>query len=168
MQADSSKGGQETPEMTPETLVRSYAPAVLAVCLANTRNLHDAEDAMQDVFLKAISNFHSLRDHSRVRAWLLQIARRTCIDHRRRRVLRATIPDDVPAPTVSSGPDIERLHAALAQLPEDYRETIALYYLDGRSCAGAAESLGISEAAVRQRLVRARLMLHDLLTEEKR
>ncbi|MHC4444505.1 MAG: RNA polymerase sigma factor [Planctomycetota bacterium] len=60
-----------------------------------------------------------------------------------------------------------RLQAAISKLPEDYRETISLYYLDGRKCSGVAESLGISEVAVRQRLVRARLMLHDLLVEDE-
>ena len=134
METGSRNGRGDAEAMTPETLVRSYAPAVLAVCAANTRNLHDAEDVMQDVFVKAIAKLDTLRDHSRVRAWLLQIARRTCIDH---------------------------------YLPDNYRETIALYYLDGRSCAGVAQSLNISEAAVRQRLVRARLMLHDILVKEE-
>ena len=162
-----SNGSAEGRAMTLEVLVSSYASAVLAVCLANTRNFHDAEDVMQDVFLKAVSNLGSLRDQTKVRAWLLQIARRTCIDHRRRRVLTATMPDDVPAPTRSTGEDVERLHAAIARLPENYRETIALYYLDGRNCASVAEALDITESAVRQRLVRARLMLHDLLAEDE-
>ena len=166
MWADSSDRSSETGQMTPETLLSRYASAVMAVCLANTRNLHDAEDIMQDVFLKAVSNFDSLRDHTRVRAWLLQIARRTCIDRRRRRVITATLPDDYPAPSVSGSPAVERLHAAMSQLPHEYRETVSLYYLDGRNCAGVAEALGISEAAVRQRLVRGRLMLHDILVKE--
>ena len=162
-----SNDSTEGRAMTPEVLVCSYASAVLAVCLANTRNLHDAEDVMQDVFIKAFASLHTLRDPGRVRAWLLQIARRTCIDHRRRRVLTATMPDDVPAPSTSTSGDVERLHAAIARLPENYRETIALYYLDGRNCASVAEALDITESAVRQRLVRARLMLHDLLVEDR-
>ena len=162
-----SNGSAEGRAMTPEVLVSSYASAVLAVCLANTRNLHDAEDVMQDVFLKAVSNFGSLRDQTKVRAWLLQIARRASIDHRRRRVLTATMPDDVLAPSTSTSADVERLHAAIARLPGNYRESIALYYLDGRNCASVAEALDITESAVRQRLVRARLMLHDLLAEDE-
>jgi RNA polymerase sigma-70 factor (ECF subfamily) len=59
----------------------------------------------------------------------------------------------------------EGLHAALARLPDVYREAIVLYYLDGRDCAGTATALGISEVSVRQRLARGRLMLHDLLKE---
>ena len=167
MQTDSRNGRGDAETITPGVLVHRYAPAVLAVCAANTRSIHDAEDVMQDVFLKAIAKLDTLRDHTRVRAWLLQIARRTCIDHRRRRVLTATMPDEVPAPSTSTTGDVERLHAAIARLPENYRETIALYYLDGRNCASVAEALDITESAVRQRLLRARLMLHDILVKEQ-
>lgn len=167
MSAHGSNESNGTAEIIPETLVRRYASAVLAVCLANTRSIHDAEDVMQDVFLKAIAKLDTLRDHSRVRAWLLQIARRTCVDHYRGRRPAVALPDDVPADRERNNPAIKGLHAAMSQLPNNYRETIALYYLDGRSCAGVAQSLSISEAAVRQRLVRARLMLHDILVKEE-
>ena len=158
---------QERDVIMREALVRRHASAVLAVCLAQTRNLHDAEDVMQEVFMKAFAKFDALRDKTGARAWLLQIARRTCVDYHRRRVPRGTIPDDVPERTSPDNADVERLRAAIARLPERYRESITLYYLDGRSCAGVAENLGISESAVRRRLSRARLMLNDLLTEDK-
>ena len=147
-----------------EALVRRHASAVLAVCLANTHSRHDAEDLVQEVFAHAFRKLHTLRDRGKARPWLLQIARRRCIDHRRRRRPTRLVPDDLPAPSEDRDPRLDRLHAALARLPDDYRETISLYYLDSRSCAGVAASLGISEAAVRQRLLRGRLMLHDLLT----
>ena len=62
---------------------------------------------------------------------------------------------------------IMRVHAAVSKLPKGYREAITLYYLDGRNCAGVAQSLGISEVAARRRLVRGRLMLHNLLLEDE-
>ena len=60
--------------LTPEMLVRKYASAVLGLCLAHTKNLHDSEDIMQEVFLKAFTKLNTLRDHTRARTWLLQIA----------------------------------------------------------------------------------------------
>ena len=167
MQTDGSDESAEEEGLSPEGLVRSHAALVLAVCLAYTRNRHDAEDAMQDAFVKAFRNLHTLRDANQVRAWLLQIARRTCIDHQRRRRPTAPIPEEVAA-AVPEKAAAEDLHRAIARLPEEYRETITLYYLDGRSCAAVGQSLGITEAAVRQRLVRARLMLHDFLAGENR
>ena len=160
-------GGDAPGPLTPEMLVRRHASAVMGVCLANTRSFHDAEDVMQDVFLKAFTKLHRLRDPGRVRSWLLQIARRTCVDYSRRRRPAYAISENVPAGPESIETPIARLHAAIAQLPHEYRETISLYYLDGRKCPAIADSLGISEAAVRQRLVRARLMLHDVLGEEE-
>ena len=151
--------------MTHEDLVHDHAQAVLSVCLAYARNLHDAEELAQDVFMKAITKVSTVRDPRRVRHWLLQIARRTCVDQMRRR--QPTDPLPVHAAAAESVPkwQFEDLHAALARLPDLYRETIALYYLDGQDCAGTAAALGVNEATVRQRLARGRLMLHDLLRE---
>lgn len=154
------------PAPTPESLVRDHAKAVLGVCLANTKNLHDSEDIMQDVFIKAFSKLHTLKDPQRARAWLLQITRRACIDHHRKRVSLKPLTDDVPARPQYDDQRVRRLHAAISRLPESYREAITLYYLNGRSSAGVAEALSISTSAVRSRIARARLLLHEILRED--
>lgn len=153
--------------LTADELVRRHAGAVQALCLARTGSIHDAEDVMQETFIKAIGRLDTLRDAGKARAWLLQIARRLCVDFYRRRHRVTFITADVPAPIRECDPRIERLYKAVAKLPENYRETILLYYLDGRSCASVAACLDITETAVRQRLVRGRAMLFELLTEEE-
>ena len=153
--------------LTPETLVREHASVVLGFCITFTKNLHDGEDIMQDVFLQAFTKLKTLRDHTAARPWLLKIARRKCIDHYRRRRPSHPIAEDVPARPDYGNERIMRVHAAVNKLPKGYREAVTLYYLDGRNCAGVAKSLGISEVAVRRRLVRGRLMLHDLLLEDE-
>lgn len=153
--------------VTARMLVRKYASVVLGFCLANVKNFHDSEDIMQEVFLKAFTRLGTLRDPSRVRSWLLKIARRTCIDYYRQRRPAQKMPEDVAARPDYGNEHIIRLHTAISKLPKHYRETISLYYLDGQKCASVARSLGVKEAAVRRRLVRARLMLHDLLLEEQ-
>lgn len=133
------------------TLYSAHAPAVFAVCLANTRNYHDAEDLTQAVFATAIAKISSLRDPGRARAWLLQAARRQCIDFHRRQKPAEPLWD---TPQISPSGEtllVERLHAAMQKLPQPYREAIALYYLDGHNCASVAACLGASEAAIRQR-----------------
>ena len=154
-------------KLTPERLVRDHASAVLALCLAYTKNFHDSEDIMQDIFIQAFTKLDTLRDHTRVRPWLLKIARRKCIDASRKRRHSHPITEDVSARQNSGNEHLIHVHSAISKLPDAYRETIILYYLDGRGCADVARSLGISEVAVRRRLVRARLMLHDLLVEDK-
>ena len=150
-----------------EALLRSHGPAVFGVALANARNVHDAEDIMQDVFVKAFTKVNTLRDRGKARAWLMRIARRMCIDHYRRKPQTRQISEDIPAQPQKDQKPIQRLHEAISKLPKEYRETISLYYLDGRKCESVAQSLSISEVAVRRRLVRARLMLHDLLVENE-
>lgn len=152
---------------TPDALFRAHAPAVFAVCLANTQNHHDAEDIMQAVFLKSIAKASSVREPTRVRAWLMQVARRLCVDFHRKRKPTEPLAIEPPTPTSQDEVSCRRLHQAIRKLPQNYREAIVLYYLDGRKCANVAAFLGIAEPAVRQRLVRARAMLHDLLQEDR-
>lgn len=149
------------------TLVQEHRLSVLALCLAYTRDIHTAEDRVQDVFVKAMNKLDTLRDTTKARAWLRQIARRVCVDHDRRRVAQHPLAEHVARPARVLDSRLERLQTALARLPDDIRETIALYYLDGRSCASVAAALETTEAAVRQRLVRGRLRLHELLMEDE-
>jgi RNA polymerase sigma-70 factor (ECF subfamily) len=168
----SSMSNGQAPKKRPETiltaqrLVCEYASAVLGVCMAYTRNLHDSEDMMQETFIKAIEKINTLRKPDRARSWLLQIARNTCIDHQRRRVHTRPLPNDLPDPPQQEHDNIERLYRAIARLSETYREPITLYYLKQHNCAAVAQALGISEPAVRRRLVRARLQLHAILSED--
>lgn len=152
--------------LTPRMLVQKYASAVLGLCIAHTKNFHDSEDIMQEVFLKAFKKIHTLRDADRARSWLMQIARRLCIDYHRERQSAQAIPEDLPASSGTGAEQTERLYEAILKLPDGYREPITLYYLDGRNCSGVAKTLGLSEDAVRSRLVRARLRLHEILSED--
>jgi len=160
-------GGTDELQPTAESLVRDHATAVLGVCLAHTKNLHDSEDIMQDVFLKAFLKLHTLKSPGRVRGWLLQITRRACIDHHRKRKNNTRpLPDGISAQPQYDNQRAERLHRAISKLPENYREAITLYYLNGRSSAGVAQTLGITVSAVRSRMARGRLLLHEILLED--
>jgi len=112
--ANKADGGEV---ITPETLVRKYASAVLGICLAHTKNFHDSEDIMQDVFLKAVKKFDTLRHHGRARSWLLKITRRKCIDYYRNSQPTQKMPDDIAAPTDTMTEQISHLHEAISKLP---------------------------------------------------
>jgi RNA polymerase sigma-70 factor (ECF subfamily) len=161
------QAGDTTETPMPEVMVRRHASAVWGVCLAHTRNIHDSEDIMQDVFIKAFTKLHTLKDPGRLRGWLLQIARRACIDFLRGRVSERQAVRNMPAERHVMDKRVLRIHKAISQLPDNYREPIILYYLDGRDCRGVAQALGISETAVRSRLTRARLQLHKILREDE-
>lgn len=149
------------------SLVRRYSSAVMAICLASTQRVHDAEDLMQEVFVRALTRLYTLREPDKARPWLLQIARRACTDYHRRPGPPVPLSDHhIEEPKDELDPRIERLQGVLSRLPDRYREAIALFYLDGRSCADVASCLGISEPAARQRVARGRLILRDLLRED--
>jgi len=165
--SEAANAAQREETSTPQMLVRKYASAVLGLCMARTKNFHDSEDIMQEVFLKAFEKFGTLRDQRRILPWLLKIASRMCIDYQRKLRPCRSISEDIPAMPDYGNQHITRIHQAISELPEGYREPITLYYLDGRNCASVARTLGISEDAVRQRLVRGRLRLHEILSGDK-
>ncbi len=167
--SDKEKNGElkAAKAITPQELVQKYAQDVLGLCIAHTKNFHDSEDIMQDVLIKAISKLDTLNDTSRARAWLMQIARRMCIDyHRNQPVIVEQLSENIESKTNEKEIQIQRLHNAISQLPEEYCEPITLYYLNGQNCPSVAKALGISEDAIRTRLVRARLQLHKILSED--
>jgi RNA polymerase sigma factor (sigma-70 family) len=109
----------------PAAVFRLHAQAVFAVCLANTQNYHDAEDVMQAVFLKAIAKTSSLREPASARAWLLQVARRECVDFHRRRKPVEPLVDEPSTPDVGGNAVCQRLHDATHKFVSMYPTPIS-------------------------------------------
>jgi RNA polymerase sigma factor (sigma-70 family) len=126
----------------------------------------DAEDVLQDVFLRA---YGALRNDDRpvtLRAWLYRVAHNRCIDHLRRPVpppaevyeLSRTPAHDPQAETVRRE-DLRRLVQDVQRLPEQQRSALLMRELDGLSYAELADALGTSVPAIKSLLVRARMGL---------
>ncbi|MCX6956564.1 MAG: sigma-70 family RNA polymerase sigma factor [Verrucomicrobia bacterium] len=152
-------------------LVLRHQHLVLGVALTVLGQRQLAEDAAQDAFVHAWRSLPALRDPARFRPWVVGISRNLARNLRRARTrdpLRPT--GDLPQ-TPAEGTDpadaaVSREEEAavfdlISKLPEDYRETLVLYYAEGRSTAAVATALDISEDAVRQRLTRGRRLLQD-------
>jgi RNA polymerase sigma factor (sigma-70 family) len=129
----------------------------------------EAQDILQDVWLRAIRGIPRLRDGSRLRAWLFGITRRVLMDRLRRRyaVLRPGPLDgeDVPSDPepVDREADLVALEATLETMPFGEREVLTLFYLRDLSLAELAETLKIPVGTVKSRLFRARHMLRAKL-----
>jgi RNA polymerase sigma factor (sigma-70 family) len=161
------------------TLVSETSGVVSSIALAIVRDLDVSRDVAQDVFLAAWQDLRKLRNPASFLPWLRQITRnrahhvlRTHVRTKRRRAigdaetLLASVAD--PGPDASTrliaAEDRQALAAALADLPDETREVLTLYYREGRSTAQVAMLLDLDEAAVRKRLSRARATLKaDLL-----
>jgi RNA polymerase sigma factor (sigma-70 family) len=164
MAADRIPDGKQAAAL--DALVQKHAPAVLALCLVFLRNLDEAEDLVQDTMLKATANIGKLRDPQAMEAWVLQIARRLCMNHLSRKKSMEPLPaEEIPAPVEAAEFDVQRVRDAVAKLRKDYQEVVRLHYLEGKSCLIIGQAVGISEGAVRVRLLRARSMLHEHLKE---
>jgi RNA polymerase sigma-70 factor (ECF subfamily) len=152
--------------ITAESLVREHSRAVMSLCLAHAATVPDADDAAQETFAKAIANLASLRDSAKARSWLFGIARRVCADQGRQRRHIQPLVSELPEVIQPINHRVEQLRASIQRLVADHREVITLYYLDGQSTVELAANLGLTPAAARQRLVRARMALHELMREE--
>jgi RNA polymerase sigma factor (sigma-70 family) len=126
----------------------------------------DAEDALQDVFLRAYSALRADNRPVAVRAWLYRVAHNRCIDQLRRPVpasadvydvTRSPLPD--PLEQAERREDLRRLVADVRRLPEQQRSALLMRELEGLSYAELAEAHDVSVPAVKSLLVRARLGL---------
>lgn len=137
----------------------------------------DAEDAMQDALLQTYRNARRIRQPKGFRTWLYRTVKNACLMSRRTRVdqparLESLDGDDAPD-VAGDGPDPERLtaaaedhrrfQAAFRSLPKPYRLVAFLRDVEGLSTKEVARVAGITEANVKQRLHRARVMLKEAL-----
>ncbi len=163
-------------------LVRPYERRVYAAALSILRNEADAEDVAQEAMLKAFANIRQFRAEARFSTWLIQITVNEALMRRRRErtVVMEGIDDrrdeegeyvprdfadwrEIPSEALERKEIRQRLAGALAVLDQKYREVFMLRDMEHLNIQETAETLGISAAAVKTRLLRARLMLRDLL-----
>ncbi len=172
-----------------ETLISRYERRIWALAKQVLQHDQDAEDVVQDTFLTALEHLHTLREGERFGAWLKQIAVRLAyrVLAKRKRMptesldaLLSEDPDEdetaLPRPQLVAdwrdSPEVllqrketmRLIEEALQQLPEKYRVVFWLRDVEQLSTRETAEALGISEANVKVRLLRARLMLREYLT----
>ena len=140
-------------------LVRPYERRVYAAALAILRNEQDAEDAAQEAMLKAFANIRQFRAEARFSTWLIQITVNEALMRRRRE--RTVVME--PIDGRRSGGGDEESEYALGTLDRKYREVFVLRDMEHLNIQETAEALGITVASVKTRLLRARLMLRDLL-----
>jgi RNA polymerase sigma-70 factor, ECF subfamily len=166
-------------------LVRPYERRVYSAAFAILRNEADAEDAAQEAILKAFANLRQFRAEARFSTWLIQIAVNEALMRRRKEHAEimepigeqradegAYIPKDFADWREIPSEALERkelrllLLEALASLGEKYRQIFILRDVQHLSIQEVSEMLGISQASVKTRLLRARLMLRDLLAHK--
>jgi RNA polymerase sigma-70 factor (ECF subfamily) len=166
-----------------EELVRRYDRNVFRIAQHITQNREDAEDVMQDAFLKAYEKLDQFQGNSKFYTWLVRIAvNESLMRLRKRRTGKMVSIDEdleteegtVPRDLADWAPDPEQnynqaelaeiLRKTIQGLPQGFRVVFALRDVEGLSTEETAETLGLSIPAVKSRLLRARLQLRERLT----
>ena len=155
-------------------IVEKYQSLICSIAYAITGSFSSSEELAQETFVSAWQSLPELREPSRLKQWLSGITRNLSRNRVRRHqhdVLQAatTIETESPTDTQIEEPisatiaqeEIDLLDSVIAELPEEYREPLVLFYREEESVARVAELLELSTDAVKQRLSRGRKMLRE-------
>jgi len=155
-----------------EVLIQGLATDLYRYAYWMCRDRVQAEELVQETYLRAWKAIDSLRDANSAKSWLFMIFRREYARQFERKKLEIQDLDDLGELPAQTGFDTRTeayvLRRALAELPEDYREPLVLQVLGGFSCDEIAQTMGLSSNAVMTRLFRARKQMRDLLGEDKK
>jgi RNA polymerase sigma-70 factor (ECF subfamily) len=124
------------------------------------------DDILQDVFLKAHNNLHTLKSHGSVASWLFRIASNAIADHYRFQKPWVELPDELESPEPEHDPVGELaacLQPFIADLPETYRAALTLSEIEGLPQREVATLLGISLSGAKSRVQRGREKLRQRL-----
>jgi RNA polymerase sigma-70 factor (ECF subfamily) len=160
-------------------LVQQYASTLYRVAFSALRNAHDAEDAVQETFLRVLRHRHTLSEVRNHRVWLVRIVWNIVLDRKRRARTRPETDDVADLARVLPSPGLSaEQRAAAAQhhahalacvekLPAKEREVLVLSAFEELSSVEIASVLGITESSVRSRLFRARNLMAGLLNHAR-
>jgi RNA polymerase sigma-70 factor, ECF subfamily len=167
-----------------EQLVKRYDRNVFRIAQHITQNREDAEDVVQDAFLKAYENLEQFQGNSKFYTWLVRIAVNESLMKLRKRRTDKTVSldqdieteeDTMPREVADWSPNPEQLYKqgelkeiltkTINGLPASFRTVFVLRDVEGLSTEETAEALGLSIPAVKSRLLRARLQLRERLNK---
>jgi RNA polymerase sigma-70 factor (ECF subfamily) len=156
-----------------EALWRAFSKPLRAFVLRRVHEAQDADDILQEVFVRIHRSLGSLRQMDSLPAWLFQITRNAVADHYRSRRERGQPLDaDFYAPAAANQDRDEQtglselsacLAPMIAALPEKYRDALVMTALNGLSQQEAANRLGVSLSGAKSRIQRGRRQIKDML-----
>ena len=154
-------------KQTVQELVALYQNNLFAAAFNVCKNAQDAEDIVQDTFIRYYTLNKEFDNEQHIRAWLLRVAinRAKNVNHTFWRRNKLSLEDYMETLTFET-PQSENLFETVMQLPEKYRIVIHLYYYEDYSVREIADILRLSESNVKVRLSRGRSLLKKVLKEE--
>jgi RNA polymerase sigma factor (sigma-70 family) len=155
-------------------LFNRYAGKMMTVCLRYARHRMEAEDILQDAFIKVFDNVKRFESKGSFEGWIRRIVVNTALKNASRHGFQKEImgTDNVVEtsedPTILSKLSEEEILGLIQQLPDGYRMVFNLYCIEGFSHKEIGETLGIEESTSRSQLVKARNMLQTKVKDAQK
>jgi RNA polymerase sigma factor (sigma-70 family) len=170
-EADLIQGCINNERRMQEELYRRFAPKMYAVCLRYAGNAEEAEDILQEGFIKIFKKISSFRSEGSFEGWIRRIFVNTSIEHFRRKIYLQPISEQEENSLEGKSLSIldklaERdIIQLIQQLSPGYRTVFNMYVVEGYTHKEIGEMLGISEGTSKSQLSRAKVILQDLVKD---
>jgi RNA polymerase sigma factor (sigma-70 family) len=160
-------------------LYLQYADAMYNLCIRILQHQAEAEDALQEAFIKIFNNIHQYRNESSIGSWIKQIVTNTCLNVlKKKKIAFDELKEDMNESESESESDndsesennftIEEIKTAIEELPQGYRVVFNLFMFEDYSHKQIADMLEISESTAKTQLFKAKRKLKELLIAKKR
>lgn len=150
-----------------ENIIRQYGDNIYRIAWLHTKNEMDAQDIVQEVFLRYSKSEKNFDSQEYIKAWLIRVTINLCNDLKRKQMKEnaAELNENTADSHEYFNHDSE-VSLAVKQLPEKYRSVIHLFYYEGYSVKEIGDITHVSEGAVKMQLSRARRLLKNMLKGE--
>jgi RNA polymerase sigma factor (sigma-70 family) len=157
-----------------EALYSRFSPRMLGVCYRFAKNREDAEDMLQEGFIKVFTQIHQYRNEGALEGWIRRIMVHTCINNLKKNKKFSESLDIIHARSVYINEEIipsimqaKQVVECIRMLPLGYRTVLNLYAVEGFPHKEIAGMLDIEESTSRSQYTRAKAMLEDILVRKK-
>jgi RNA polymerase sigma-70 factor (ECF subfamily) len=157
-----------------EALYNRFSPRMLGVCYRFAKNREDAEDMLQEGFIKVFTQIHQYRNEGALEGWIRRIVVHTCINILKKNKKFTDSVDIIHATSVHIKEDMipsimqaKQVVECIRTLPLGYKTVLNLYAIEGYSHKEIANMLDIEESTSRSQYTRAKAMLEEILIRKK-
>jgi RNA polymerase sigma factor (sigma-70 family) len=157
-----------------EALYNRFSPRMLGVCYRFAKNREDAEDMLQEGFIKIFTQIHQYRGEGALEGWIRRIIVHTCINNLKKNKKFADSLDIIHAKSIHINEELipsimqaKQVVECIRMLPIGYRTVLNLYAVEGYPHKDIAAMLDIEESTSRSQYTRAKAMLEEILIKKK-
>src|SRR3954463_12283412 len=155
-------------------LYNRYSPKMLSVCYRFAQSREDAEDMLQEGFIKVFTQIHTFQNKGAFEGWIRRIVVHTCINFLKKYKkfnenvdIEHAVAAQIREETIPSIMQAKQVTECIRLLPIGYRTVLNLYAIEGYSHREIADMLDIEESTSRSQYTRAKQMLEDILVKKK-